>query len=101
MRDDGFIYIKASEEEALDQIQINGEMIEETEDGMAEQKLYHLDRILLGSNTLLVFKYPLLKRKMAALRAGIHQHCGDIPEDELEKQVRLLLQQNGLIEEGG
>jgi len=38
-----------------------------------------------------VFKYPLLKRKMEALRVSIIEKCGDIPQEELEKQVRLLL----------
>lgn len=86
-RDDGFIYIKASEEEALDQIQINGEKIEENEEGIAEQRLYHLDRILLGSNTLLVFKYPLLKRKLMALKETILSlsQCGEMPEEDVEK----------------
>lgn len=44
-----------------------------------------------------MFKYPLLKRKMEALRASIIEKCGDIPEEELDKQVRLMLTQTGLL----
>jgi hypothetical protein len=36
-KDDGFIYLKASEEEALENIQVNGEKLAEDEEtGMAE-----------------------------------------------------------------
>lgn len=44
-------------------------MQEDPDTGISEQRLFHLDRILFGSNTILVFKYPLLNRKFRELRA--------------------------------
>jgi hypothetical protein len=57
--------LKAAEEEALEYIQINGErMVEDPSTGITEYRLFHMDRILFGSNTILVFKYPLMNRKI-------------------------------------
>lgn len=51
--------------EALDHILLNGKKIQENpETGLSEARLFHLDRILFGSNTIFIFKYPLMKRKL-------------------------------------
>lgn len=73
-KDDGYIYLKGTEEESLDYIMINGERMQENpETGITEQRLYHLDRILFGKNTIFVFKYPLMKRKYMEIKESIRE----------------------------
>lgn len=66
---------------------------------MSEQRLFHLDRILFGSNTILVFKYPLLNRKHKEVRSQITQERGILEEEQLEAETRKILIQNGLIDQ--
>ena len=63
--------MKANDEEALDYISINGERIQQDEAGVSCQRLFHMDRVLFGSNTILVFKYPLLKRKLQQVKDSL------------------------------
>jgi hypothetical protein len=69
--DDGFIFIKANDDEALEHISINGDRIQQDDTGVCCQRLFHMDRVLFGSNTIFVFKYPLLKRKMFQIRSQL------------------------------
>ena len=49
----------------MDYLLVNGQRIEmDPQTGVLERRLYHLDRIMFGTNTILLFKYPLLKRKL-------------------------------------
>jgi hypothetical protein len=48
------------------------------------QRLNHLDRILFGSNTILVFKYPLMKRGLMQLKSEILGGNPDMTAEELE-----------------
>jgi hypothetical protein len=56
-----------------------------------------LDRILFGSNTILVFKYPLLKRKMQQIKTSILEKDNTITDDELDIQAKKILVEEGLI----
>lgn len=76
---------------------INGEKIQEDESGLMEQRLYHLDRILFGSNTILVFKYPLLKRKVQEMKEQINSMTPGLEDEELEKEARAMIVRKGLI----
>ena len=90
-KDDGFIYLKATEEEALDHILINGgKMNEDPETGIAEHRLFHMDRILFGSNTIFLFKYPLMKRKLDQIKHEIESESqGKVfTSDELIEQAK-------------
>ena len=89
--------MKASEEEAVENIMINGEKIKEDESGILECRLWHLDRILFGSNTILVFKYPLLKRKLEMAKNLINSRTPGMELDDLEKEARSALISRGLI----
>jgi hypothetical protein len=71
-KDDGFIYLKSSDDEALENILVNGKKLTEDKDtGVCEQRLHHLDRILFGTNTILLFKYPLLRKKFDKIKEKI------------------------------
>jgi hypothetical protein len=41
--------------------------------GVLERKLFHLDRIMFGTNTILLFKFPLLKRKLNMVKHEIRE----------------------------
>lgn len=47
-----------------------------------------MDRVLFGSNTIFVFKYPLLKRKMQQLKMQIFEANSGFSGEELESLVR-------------
>lgn len=88
-KDDGFIYLMATEPEALEHILVNGQKLEEQpETGVSEQRLFHLDRIVFGINTIFLFKYPLIKRKLAALTQKLREEFFKLPEEELEKKAK-------------
>lgn len=72
-------------------------MEEDAETGIFEYRLVHLDRILFGSNTILVFKYPLLKRKMFQVKTRLLEQNPQITEEELEAESRKILAHEGLI----
>jgi len=61
------------------------------------QRLYHLDRILLGSNTILVFKYPLMKRKLLQIKSKFLSEIPDISAEELEQTAKQVLLNEPLI----
>lgn len=97
-KDDGFIYLKASEEEALENIMINGEkMQEDANTGITEARLFHMDRILFGQNTILVFKYPLMNRKIKQIRAQVRRNNPNFDQEQVEKFARMVLIEEGLI----
>lgn len=54
-----------------------------------------MDRVLFGSNTILVFNYPLLKRRLAE----VVDDLGEGEQEELERQAKIVLIQRGLITE--
>jgi hypothetical protein len=62
-----------------------------------------LDRILFGTNTILVFKFPFLKRKLEQVKQEILSKLpseDDLPEDKLETLARqLLIDKGGLLSE--
>jgi len=62
--------------------------LEDPDTGVAEQRLYHFDRIMFGTNTILVFKYPLMKRKLNAIKAKLKEEQTDLSEQELEAMAR-------------
>lgn len=97
-QDDGFIYLKASDEDALENIQVNGEKIQDNEEtGSAVQRLFHLDRILFGSNTILVFKYPLMKRKLLRIKTQLLEQFPQLTAEELESRAKQALVSESLI----
>ncbi len=61
------------------------------------QRLNHLDRILFGSNTILVFKYPLMKRRLMQLKSEILGDNPDMTAEELENKARAYLIMKPLI----
>jgi len=50
-----------------------------------------MDRVLFGSNTILVFKYPLLKRKLQHVKDSLLNDNPGLQEDELEAKACELL----------
>ena len=62
------------------------------------QRLYHLDRILFGSNTILVFKYPLMKRKLLQIKSKFLSEIPDISAEELEQTAKQVLLNEPLIQ---
>lgn len=74
-------------------------MLENPETGITEQKLNHLDRILFGKNTIFVFKYPLMKKRLIAIREQIREENPSIEEEELYFQAKELLSQESLRNE--
>jgi hypothetical protein len=50
-----------------------------------------MDRVLFGSNTILVFKYPLLKRKLQQVKDSLLNDNPGLQEEELEAKARELL----------
>jgi len=53
---------------------INGNRIEiDPETGITEARLFHLDRIMFGTNAIFVFKYPLLKRRLNKIKASVRE----------------------------
>jgi hypothetical protein len=53
--------------------------------GVMERRLFHLDRIMFGTNTILLFKYPLLKRKLNKIKYEIREEKQDyFTEEEIE-----------------
>jgi hypothetical protein len=72
-------------------------MQENPETGITEYRLFHMDRILFGSNTILVFKYPLMSRKLKLLRAQIGDKDASLTEDQIEQIARKTLIEEGLI----
>lgn len=72
---------------------INGERLQENpETGITEQRLNHLDRILFGKNTIFVFRYPLMKRKLNEIKDQIRDD--QMTEEELDaKALEMLLKQ--------
>ena len=45
---------------------------------------------MLGSNTILLFKYPLLKRKLNLLKSQIRDMPGNcLTEDEIDDQAKI------------
>jgi hypothetical protein len=57
-----------------------------------------LDRILFGSNTILVFKYPLLKRRLAHIKSQLLSEQPDLSGEDLEKLANKQLAKIGLID---
>jgi hypothetical protein len=47
--------------------------------------------VLFGSNTILVFKYPLLKRKLQQVKDSLLNDSPGLQEEELEAKARELL----------
>lgn len=43
---------------------------------------------MFGTNTILVFKYPLMKRELNAIKAKIREEKTDLSEQELEALAR-------------
>ncbi len=91
--------MKASEQEALDYLLVNGQRIEmDPQTGVLERKLYHLDRIMFGTNTILLFKYPLLKRKLNAIKQEIRETKQDYyTEEEIVQKALEILSTQDLI----
>lgn len=51
-----------------------------------------MDRILFGFNTVFIFRYPLMKRKLEALGRGrLLQEVEGIAEMEKEQAMKVLL----------
>ena len=50
--------------------------------------MFHLDRIMFGNNTLLLFKYPLLKRKCMEIRRKLLLEEKKMTDEELDLRVR-------------
>ena len=65
-------------------------MNEDPETGIAEHRLFHMDRILFGSNTIFLFKYPLMKRKLDQIKSEIESETqGKVfTSDELIEQAK-------------
>jgi len=61
------------------------------------QRLCHLDRILFGSNTILVFKYPLMKRKLLKLKSQLLSEDPNFSGEELEVLAKRMLLNEPLI----
>jgi hypothetical protein len=89
--------LKAYEEEALECIQVNGEKIVEDDSGILEQRLWHLDRILFGSNTILMFKYPALKRKFEQAKRMIESRTPGMDADQMDSEIRAALIKRGIF----
>ena len=91
--------MKASEQEALDYLLINGQRIEmDPLTGVLERRLYHLDRILFGTNTILLFKYPLLKRRLNKIKFEIRESKQDYyTDEEVEQKALEVLSSQDLI----
>ena len=53
--------------------------------------------MLFGSNTILVFKYPLLKRKLQEARDLLSQRTPGMDDDDLEREARAYVISHGLI----
>jgi len=56
-----------------------------------------MDRILFGSNTILVFKYPLMNRKLKQIRAQVSRENPSLNEDQLEQFARRVLSEEGVF----
>lgn len=83
----GNISIKAANEEAGRKVKVNGESLEGR-----ERILHHMDRILFGFNTIFIFRYPLMKRKLEKLMRGrILQETAGIQDMEKDEAMNLLL----------
>ena len=52
---------------------------------------------MFGSNTILVFKYPLLKRKLQQAKMEIISRGIEVPPDQLDQEARVLLINRGLV----
>lgn len=57
-----------------------------------------MDRVLFGSNTILVFKYPLLKRKLQLVKESLLNDAPGLQEDELEAKARELISSMSLFD---
>jgi len=66
---------------------VNGEGLKEE-----ERKLWHLDRISFGTRTILIFKYPMQKRKLAALKRQIMAEDEELPNEAAEEKAKAELQ---------
>lgn len=61
----GLFSIKAQTPEAGKKVKVNGETLDDK-----SVNLHHMDRILFGFNTIFIFRYPLMKRKLEGLMRG-------------------------------
>lgn len=68
-------------------------MLEDPETGLTEYRLFHLDRILFGSNTILVFKYPLQNRKLKDLKNELQSSQPELTLEQIEEEAKKLLAQ--------
>lgn len=73
-------------------------MQEDPQTGLSEYRLWHLDRVLFGSNTILVFKYPLMNRKLRQIKQKVAIENEGIDQDQIEQTARKILVEDGLID---
>ena len=72
-------------------------MQEDPQTGITEYRLFHMDRILFGSNTILVFKYPLMNRKIKQIKSQVSRENPDLAEDQIEQFAKRVLIEEGLF----
>ena len=72
-------------------------MQEDPQTGITEYRLFHMDRILFGSNTILVFKYPLMNRKMKQIKYWVSRENPNLGEEETENFAKRILIEEGLF----
>lgn len=56
-----------------------------------------MDRVLFGSNTILVFKYPLLKRMLQQMKSHLLETNPGITAEDLETKARASLVSKSLL----
>ena len=58
----------------------------------------HLDRILFGTNTIFVFKYPLIRRKLQVLESDVREDR--MTDADVAAKAREVLKMQNLFEVG-
>ena len=55
-----------------------------------------MDRILFGSNTIFIFKYPLMKHKLDLIYNELREQSPEAPEEELMEKAKELIAERGV-----
>ena len=74
MLDNGLIQFEITHKDAFENTLINGKMLAEDD---PKQILNHLDILSFGSGQMLLFKYPMMKRRAEGFKDAIKQEQED------------------------
>lgn len=100
MLENGLIKLEVNtgpEEKAADGTLVNGSPLKDGD----SQILHHLDSIYFGPGQMLLFKYPLQKRKYDSLFAAVQKESGEeeVSKEEQHERAFELLKEVGVTED--